>query len=77
MMTNEEWQSLVGSPGWPKFKQYLRDCREGVKEGMARDRYSGMELEAAIIECQLLLKHSELTFDEVSRFYKTEETDES
>ena len=76
MMTKDEWESMAGSAGWAKFKQYMVDCREGLKEGMARGRVRAEELPAVVIECQLLHKHSEINLEQINRFYGAETSDE-
>lgn len=77
MMTKDDWASLAGSPGWPKLKQFWRDQRAMLMEGIARDKFpQGTPLNAAIIECQLLLAHAELDLATIDKFYGAESTEE-
>lgn len=72
MITKDEWASLTGSPGWPKLKQFWRDQREAVKEGLARGRFEGAKLTEAILECELLRSHVEVDLPQIDRFYGVE-----
>lgn len=72
-MKRDEWESMTGSVGWPKFRQFMRDWRADVMEKMARGTYRDAALIEAIIECQILRKLSELQLIEVQQFYGTDQ----
>lgn len=69
-MLKDEWESLVGSTGWPKLRQYLRDVRERSKENIAEGKVCGDKLTETILQCQLLKDLSEMDFDTIQRFYE-------
>jgi hypothetical protein len=74
-MNKEDWESLVSSPGWPKLKQYLRDHRAQIAEGLAQGKFSGEKLQEAIIRCQNYDDLSRISFADIEKFYGTETTE--
>lgn len=73
-MTREEWESLVSSPGWPAFKQFLRDRRADVMEAIAGDHVVIGDREKAIRECIIYKELTGLTWEQVEYFYKPKES---
>lgn len=76
MMTREEWESLAGSPGWPKLKQYLFDYRAAIAEQMARGQITKDEYPMAVMRCQTAADLANISLADIDKFYGVEPKEE-
>lgn len=77
MMSKEEWQSLTGSAGWPKFKQYLMDYRAAIAERMARGQVTQSDYPIAAARCQTAADLANISLADIDKFYGIEPKEES
>lgn len=68
-MTKEQWESLVGCPGWDAMKQFLMSRRMDVMEAIAGDHLVAQDREKAIRECIIYKELAELSWPQIARFY--------
>lgn len=67
-MQREEWESLLGCPGWAAMKRYFHDYREAVKEHLARGQ---IPLPDGVAMCTALANIIDMDFATIEEFYRS------
>lgn len=67
-MQREEWESLLGCPGWAAMKRYFHDYREAVKEQLAVGKAPHAE---SVAMCTALADIINMDFDSIENFYRS------